>query len=79
MREYRTLRALTAGEVVDIEGIKLRMDDGKIRPGDLYVAERNTGPKLLTAKIVDLEIGCIFPTCDAYPYDIGEYVKVREA
>ncbi len=49
MREYRTLNALRRGEVIDIEGIELKMDDGEIKPGDLYVAERNTGPKLLTA------------------------------
>lgn len=79
MGDYRTLKALRNNEVIDIEGIKLKMDDGEIKTGDLYVAERNAGPKLLTAKRIDLKIGCIFPTCDAYPYDLGECVKVVEA
>lgn len=77
--KYRTLNALRRGEVVNIAGISLRMDDGEIKPGDLYVAERNICPELLTAKKVDLEIGCVFPTCNAYAYDLHECVKVREA
>ncbi len=76
---YQTIDALRQGKTIDIQGIKLQMDDGEIRPGDLYVAERNTGPHLLTAKKINLEIGCIFPTDDAYPYNLHECVKVREA
>lgn len=76
---YPTLKTLKRGEVVDLDGIKLKMDEGEIQPGDLYVGERNTGPHLLTAREVNREFGCIFPTCDAYPYDINECVKVREA
>jgi len=80
MRAYETLNKLRRGEVIDIEGIKLKMDDGDIKPGDLYVAERNSGPKLLTAKKVDLQVGCIFPTTwDAYAFDLYECVKVCEA
>lgn len=79
MGDYRTIRALERGEVVDLGGILVRKDEGEIQPGDLYVGERNTGPHLLTAKRVSSEIGCIFPTCDAYPYDLKECVRVREA
>jgi len=75
-REYKTLRALRYGEIVDIEGIKLRMAEGEIAPGDLYVAERNTGPKLLTAKVINFNI--IIPTDGEYPYSINECVKVKE-
>lgn len=79
MREYKTLRALRSGEVIDFEGIKLKMADGPIGVGDLYVAERNQGPRFLTAKKVDEELGCIFPTTNHYPYNIGECVRVCEA
>ncbi|MFH1405064.1 MAG: hypothetical protein ABIH21_03120 [Patescibacteria group bacterium] len=80
MREYATLRKLRAGEVVNLEGINFVMDEGEIQPGDLYIAERNTGPKLLTArKVDDQDLMCIFPTTLDYPYDLGECIKVREA
>ncbi|MBI2057970.1 MAG: hypothetical protein HYT63_03245 [Candidatus Yanofskybacteria bacterium] len=84
MREYKTLKALRRGEVIDIEGIKLKMDEGEIQVGDLYVGERNTGPHLLTAKeVVMLDdgngINFIFSTCNAYPYDGNECIKVCEA
>jgi len=83
-REYRTLRALRRGEIIDLGGIKLKMDDGQIQVGDLYIGERNTGPKLLTAKrivMLDNESGINFivPTCNAYYYDGPECVKVCEA
>lgn len=78
-REYFTLKVLRAGGVVDLGGILFEMDEGEIQPGDLYVAERNTGPHLLTARVVSKEHGCIHPTCNTYSFDIGECVKVREA
>jgi hypothetical protein len=90
-REYRTIKALRRGEVVDIGGIRLRMDidhDGKekeIKKGDLYIGERNTGPKLLMAeKIVGPGEGpggyggWIKPTSTDYSYDIDECVRVIE-
>lgn len=85
MREYRTIKALRRGEIVDLGGIKFKIDvdesgeEKEIQPGDLYVAERNTGPHLLTARKVNLESGCIFSTCGAYPFDLPECVKVQEA
>ena len=48
MREYKTLKKLLSGEIINLDGILLVRDEGEIKPGDLYVAERNTGPKLLT-------------------------------
>jgi hypothetical protein len=84
MREYKTLKALRRGEVIDFDGIKLKQDEGEIKPGNLYVAERNTGLRLLTAReIVMSKCGCcvdfILPTCDGYAFDGGECVKVAEA
>ena len=49
MRPYRTLRALRAGDPVEIDGVMFVREPGDIAAGDTYVAERNTGPKLLTA------------------------------
>lgn len=90
MREYRTIRALRRGEVMDLGGIKFKMDvddagkEQQIKAGDLYIAERNTGPHLLTAQeVVMSECGChvsyIHSTCNAYSFDGGECVKVCEA
>lgn len=44
--------ALRDGETVEIEGVPLIMDGGGrvTDAGDWYVAQRNTGPKLLTAR-----------------------------
>lgn len=91
MREYRTIRALRRGEVVDLGGIKFKMDvdeNGKekeIRKGDLYIAERNTGPKLLEAAEVvgpgegpNGYGGWINPTSNDYNFDTWECVKVVE-
>jgi hypothetical protein len=49
MRAYKTIRALRAGEVVELEGCLWRMRPGAIEKDDWYIAERNTGPQLLTA------------------------------
>jgi hypothetical protein len=77
---------------VDLGGIKFKMDvdetgrEKKIEKGDLYIAERNTGPKLLTAaKVVGFgegpngHGGWVEPTSMHYSYNIGECVKVVEA
>lgn len=79
MSNYDTIRALREGKTVEVEGVFVKMDgDGEVKAGDSYVAERNTGPKLLLAKTIDPR-GWIRSTCDAYPFDIGECVKVCEA
>lgn len=77
--ERPTLQALRAGEVVDLEGIRVRMDRGELGPGDLYVAERNTGPKLLTVRKIDPRGWIEARDSDAYSYNWGECVKVCEA
>lgn len=84
VEKYRVIKALRAGEVVDLEGIRLVMDEGEIEPGDLYVAASNTGPKLLTAReVVRLERGdgidFIHATTPDYSFDGSDCVKVREA
>lgn len=51
-----------------------------IQPGDIYLAERNTGPHLLTClKVVNNEFGkpsYIVPVEIAYCYDAWECIKV---
>ena len=78
MREYTTLKRLRAGEVIEIEGVQVRMVEGEILPGDWYVGERNAGPKLLTAFVLAKDPPDIYiiPRENAYAYDIGECVKV---
>ena len=54
--------------------LNIQISDEEIKPGDTYMAQRNTGPHLLTCrKIVD---GYIVPTENAYFFDLSECVKV---
>lgn len=78
MREYKTIRTLNSGEVIDLDGLRLRKRSGDLGPGDLYVAERNADPVLLTCARVHPE-GIVFPTTVDYPYDLHECVRVEES
>ena len=77
-REYKTLTALRNNEIVNLDGLRFRIAKGEIKVGDLYIAERNTGPKLLTAKFINIESGWIGATTHDYPFNIDECVKVEE-
>lgn len=61
----------------DFEGVTLKMvgESDSLQPGDIYVAERNQGPKLLTVR--EIKINAVFPVEVAYPYDLWECVKVK--
>lgn len=59
---------------IELEGAELILSNDKIENGDMYVAERNTGPQLLTAR--DVRPGWIHPVESAYSYDVGECRKV---
>lgn len=72
-----TLKAFRDGKSVSMEGASMRMIPGDIQPGDFYVAERNTGPHLLTCLRVNHEGGWIVPVERAYCYDISECVRVE--
>lgn len=50
----------------------------KITPGDMYLAERNTGVILLECKTVDESGSFIIPTTNDYCFDVWECVKVVE-
>lgn len=86
-KEYPTLKALRRGEVVDLGGVLVKMDEGGICPGDLYVAEGSTGPHLLTAERIkyveefagDNRVDIVFPTNLDYPFDGYQCVRVCEA
>ena len=66
------------------EGVRLEAEDGPLRIGDTYLAERNSGPKLLTVKQVHGHWDGLYlvPTYvesveNEYPYDYHECVKVK--
>lgn len=69
---------LKKGEEVIFNGMKLKPLEGDIEPGDKYLAERNTGPKLLVCREIGMD--CIHPEHEpvAYSYDTWECVKVEE-
>lgn len=86
------LNRLRDGETVEFEGAKLRMIPGKengaaLEPGDSYIAERNSGPKLLTVSyVVDHDYaqrfglkfsGWVVPTEVMYSFDFHECVGVE--
>lgn len=50
----------------------------EIKPGDMYLACRNTGPKFLECKSVNKLSGIVFPTTIDYPFNTYECVKVME-
>lgn len=80
-REYASLNALYRGETIEVEGFRVHWIDGVIKVGDMYVAERNTGPKLMIAREIDTSdggCGWIVPLCLGYCYDTHECVKVEE-
>jgi len=72
-------RYVLAETTIMFEGVRVRIDpEAEIVPGDLYIAERNTGPKLLTCRKVFPvgEGGYIVPVESAYAYSICECRKV---
>lgn len=61
----------------EFEGVSFSWQDGtQIKPGDSYLAERNTGVKLLTCKQHNRNYGYLISEENAYPYDTRECVKV---
>jgi len=50
MEPYEIIKKLRNGEIVNLRGVLYQKVDREICVGDLYVAERNTGPKLLIAR-----------------------------
>jgi len=67
-------KAITSGE---IEGVPFNVLDGDILPGDTYIAERNSGLKLLTCRENNHEQGWIVPVESAYVYDTVECIRIE--
>jgi len=70
---------LREGQTIEVEGVTFRKIDGDIEVGDWYIAERNVGPKLLTARKIVMSgdfPSFIVPEEMAYCYDWHECVRV---
>lgn len=72
------IRVWVYPEQFEFEGVTLTLSNerGDIAPGDLYIAGRNSGPHLLTARTINKEDGWIGSHEPAYPFDIHECRKV---
>lgn len=68
------LRNLSGEQRVMFEGTPLLLTAEPIAVGDTYLACRNTGPKLLTARAIGN--GCIHPCETGYSFDLCECRKV---
>lgn len=65
-------------EVGEFEGVKFTILSPKpIEVGDTYLAARNTGPHLLTAKVVDVKNGWVHSEENAYSFNIGECIPIE--
>jgi len=62
--------------IVEIEGVRLEIENKPPRDGEMYVAERNVGKQILTAKSVDYVNRWVIPIEKAYVYDLGECKRV---
>lgn len=60
-----------------VEGVPFKLVPGDIETGDTYIAQRNTGLKLLTCRDNNREGGWINPVENAYSYDTGECIKIE--
>jgi len=76
--DYSNRNALHNGETITVDGRSYRKIDGSIQKGDLYFAQRNQGPKILTARSINVEDSWVVPNEPAYVYDLDECVKVEE-
>ena len=78
---------LRDGQQVIVNGVSYEMVEGKsngidLSVGDLYLAERNSGPKVLkVANVVERYGSCMgwveATDLTAYPYNLHEFVGVR--
>ncbi len=58
--------------IIEIEGLKLEIADRPPIDGEMYVAERNVGKQLLTAKFVDNVNRWVVPIERSYVYNLCE-------
>jgi len=62
--------------IVEIEGVSFEIENKPPKNGEMYIAERNVGKQLLTAKEVDTVNRWIIPVENAYVYNICECKRV---
>lgn len=68
---------LLAGQLITINGQKYRKVDKPLTTGQMYIAQRNTGPHVLF--VGNVKVGAVYPTdLTAYAYDLDECVPVEE-
>lgn len=64
-------------QIIKVEGVLLEVETTLPKEGQLYVAQRNNGPRLLTAKKIDLERGYVVPSEEfQYVFDLHECKRV---
>lgn len=64
-------------KIKEVEGVKFLVDySAEIKPGDSYIAERNTGPKLLTCGYIHPKHWVSPVEQYAYCFDTWECAKV---
>jgi hypothetical protein len=77
MRTRSQLHPIRKEECEDLaETLDVEIEEKRPESGELYIAGRNTEPKLLTAKRI--EMGCVFPEESEYPYDTGECFRLKD-
>ena len=77
MEEFRALVKSGATEI-EFEGVPVRLCRGEdLRPGDTYIAGRNTGPHLLTVREVYEDWGYATNVENKYPFDLRHCIKVE--
>lgn len=67
---------LKNGKDILFEDVVLVPKTGPLSKGDSYVAERNTGPKLLTVRALSDDKTYVIPVEQEYCYDTWECIKV---
>lgn len=66
------------GYIIEIEGLKIEIENELPKEGEMYVAlaKRNTDLHLLTAKEIDMENRWIVPYEKAYLFNLSECKRV---
>ncbi len=73
------IRTIDQSWLLPFEGVDLLLAPGEaIEAGDLYLAKRNMGWKLLTCKQHNREDGYILAVEPSYPYDTLDCWKVLD-
>lgn len=61
------------------EELGVEIEDAVPEKGEIYIAGRNTGPKLLTAFAVDEDLGCVHAVGNEYSFDFRECYRLTDS